>query len=95
MILKFCPAEHLVLIFIKRILPTPEIFELCKGQVISQTNAIPQFILNQRWIWWDSFLNGIREHVQMARQINSGGGIYYGSLKLKSLININPTRDLV
>ena len=95
MILKFCPAEHLVLIFIKRMLPTPEIFELCKGQVISQTNAIPQFIINQRWIWWDSFLNGIRGHVQMARQIKSGGGIYCGSLKLKRLININPTRDLV
>ena len=95
MTLNFCPAEHLVLIFIKRILPTPEIFQLCKGQVISQTNAISQFILNQCWIWWDSFLNGIRGHVQMARQINSGGGIYYGSLKLKSLININPTRDLV
>ena len=74
---------------------TPEIFELCKGQVISQTNAIPQFIINQRWIWWDSFLNGIRGHVQMARQIKSGGGIYCGSLKLKRLININPTRDLV
>ena len=74
---------------------TPEIFELCKGQVISQTNAIPQFIINQRWIWWGSFLNGIRGHVQMARQIKSGGGIYCGSLKLKRLININPTRDLV
>ena len=74
---------------------TPEIFELCKGQVISQTNAIPQFIINQRSIWWDSFLNGIRGHVQMARQIKSGGGIYCGSLKLKRLININPTRDLV
>ena len=30
----------------------------------------------------------------MARQINSGGGIY-GSLKLEGLININATRDLV
>ena len=29
----------------------------------------------------------------MARPINSGGGIYYGSLKLEGLININATRD--
>ena len=45
MISKFCPVGHLIL---TRILPPPphppELFELSKGSVISQTNARSQFL---------------------------------------------------
>ena len=55
MISKFYPVGHIILIFIKRILLPLELFELCKGYVISQTNAHPQFVQSQHWIWWDSY----------------------------------------
>ena len=55
---KFCLAGHLILIFIKRVLrPTRTNWALFQGRVISQTNALPQFIQSQRWICWDSFLS--------------------------------------
>ena len=88
MISKFCPAGHSILIFMKRILPLPKPFELCKGYVISQTNAIPQFILSKRWIGGgggeggDSFLNDIGgRHVHIEGKkihgLGRGGGLLW------------------
>ena len=50
---KICPVGHLILIFIRRILPTP--WNIWTFQGFSQTCVLPQFIWSQHWIWWDSF----------------------------------------
>ena len=44
----------------RRILPPPRTIWVFQGvSTISnaQTNALPQFIRSQHWIWWDSFFS--------------------------------------
>ena len=55
MISKFCPPGHLILVFIRRILPPPELFELfqgvshlsnkCSSTVYTKSALVGQFFL--------------------------------------------------